>query len=172
MFRDQSTFWGWMGMPGSILRSFVVRVLAVVVLAAAAFFVAPSVVASAQPPVAPLAPCGYASMDSPHYSSGAGGAIAKFRWCNESTYQVAGDLYLFLCPTKPSSDESTWGDIGCVLKKHTTMNFTAVGGSTYTRYVPPTGYEGAHGTGWWVACAVLTSPWSAMIPSVPQYFSA
>lgn len=154
------------------LRLVAVRFLAVISLAVAAFLVAPSAAANAQPQVHPLAPCGYATMDGPHYSSGAGGAIAKFRWCNEATYQVTGDLYLFLCPSQPSSDESTWGDIGCVLKQHTAINFTASGGSTYTRYVPPSGFAGAHGTGWWVACAVLSSPWSAMIPSVPQYFSA
>jgi hypothetical protein len=132
-----------------------------------AFAAAPAAAA-----VKPLALCGYAAMDTPHVSSGAGGVIAKYRYCGEQTDTVSVHLYLFLCPVKPSSNEQNWESQGCVVQAYFDYSWTASAGTTYTRYVPPSGTPGAHGTGWWVACAVMSQPYSAMIPSAPAYISA
>lgn len=143
--------------------------IAALVLAVPAAFVGTSTPAAAA--IVPDTICTVA-MDSPHYSAGAGGAIAKFRFCDESGGTVQVALFLYLCPSQPTLPESTWESQGCVLKASTGYTWVASAFVTYTRYVPPSGTPGAHGTGWWVACAVLAEPYDAAIPSASQYFSA
>lgn len=146
-------------------------------MAALMLFVGVTVVALASPAQArkpepePLATCTLA-MDSPHVSSGAGGVIAKLRYCDEDGGRVEVDLYLFLCPNKPSSNEANWKNEGCVVKSWKYYEWTASPFSSYTRYVPPSGTPGAHGTGWWVACAAFVLPGVFTVPSAPVYIAA
>ena len=113
------------------------------------------------------------AMDSPHYSSGAGGAISKFRFCDYDGANANVDLILFLCPRRPSGSEGDWARIyGCVPKATASYQWFAQAQVQYTRYVPPVGQPGAHGTGWWVSCAVVHAPFIGTIPSTPQYFAA
>jgi hypothetical protein len=58
---------------------------------------------------------------------------------------------------------------GCVVKARKFYEWTASPFASYTRYVPPSEIPGAHGTGWWVACAAFVLPGTFMVPSVPQY---
>jgi hypothetical protein len=111
-------------------------------------------------------------MDDPHVSSGAGGVIAKLRYCLDEGGYSQQDLYLFLCPNQPTLPESSWTSQGCVLQVSVHYEWTASPGVQYTRYVPPTGSAGRHGTGWWVACAVFENPFIGSLPSNPVYISA
>lgn len=97
------------------------------------------------------------AMDNPHISTGAGGVIAKLRYCTEDALsETDSHLYLYLCPNPPTGDEDTWGNQGCVLKANTSyIIYTPRAFTTYTRYVPPSGQPGAHGTGWWIACSTI-----------------
>ncbi|SBT65643.1 hypothetical protein GA0070622_2644 [Micromonospora sediminicola] len=149
-------------------RAWLVRLL--VALAVVLASGAASAPASASSDTA-QAPCNI-TMDAPHVSSGAGGVIAKLRYCNDSAGQVQTTLYLYLCPNKPSSNESNWYNEGCRSKALETYGWSATAFSNYTRYVPNTGKPGAHGTGWWVACANFSKPFAGMVPSISVYISA
>lgn len=113
--------------------------------------------------------------DSPHDSSGAGGVIAKSRFsCVQAEARTYTDveMYLFLCTSKPSGPESGWDQFGCVQKKYAYYSSVSVpAGATRTRYVPPTGQTGAHGTGWWIQCTIY-DPSGYTKASVPQFISA
>jgi hypothetical protein len=112
-------------------------------------------------------------MDNPHYSSGAGGVIAKFRFCDFDGAWADFSLYLFVCPQRPSQNEAEWqSKYGCVLKASAFYEFYASIQQQYTRYVPPLGQPGQHGTGWWIACAVIIEPFNGLMPSQPVYISA
>jgi hypothetical protein len=112
------------------------------------------------------------AMDSPHFSAGAGGVIAKFRYCDEIRVNVDVTLFLFLCPVDPGMDEDTWASKGCVQRWQQTYAWTASPFNQYTRYVPPSGVPGLRGTGWWTACAYLRSPYTGNIPAVARFISA
>lgn len=117
-------------------------------------------------------------MDSPHFSSGAGGAISKGRFkCDSGVAQTYKDviMYLYLCTSKPPTDsEDQWWLYGCVPKKSATYSSVFAGsGQTVTRYVPPSGQAGAHGSGWWVSCMTYTKGSSRILKiSPPREFGA
>jgi hypothetical protein len=121
-----------------------------------------------------------ASIDNPHYSTGAGGVIAKGNWkCAlvPSDIEFTGGFIgfnLWLCTDKsPTRTESyLTGDSHCSIKgTYATAFEITVAGQTYVRYVPPSGQSGAHGTGWWVACAVWESVHNGVVGSVVTTFS-
>jgi hypothetical protein len=107
------------------------------------------------------------TIDNPHASSGAAGVIAKGRFqCSHvpSTIYINGSrstsFLLWLCPRQPPKDEGylTLPYNGCSVKGSDGSNVAAtVANTVYTRYVPPGGTQGAHGNGWWIACAVWYS---------------
>lgn len=105
------------------------------------------------------------STESPHYSSTAGGVIAKSRWVCQKSNPIPYQLYLYKCPNKPASNKTAVMD-NCTLQKKRESSFTHPGGgATVTRYVPIKGAEPAHGCGYWAqinrwclayACAPVT----------------
>lgn len=107
------------------------------------------------------------TIDNPHFSSGAGGIIAKGRFsCTDvpSTIHINGNrgtsFLLWLCPNKPPKSESYLYNPanGCTPKGSNTDNVSATSsGTTYTRYVPPSSQGGAHGNGWWISCSTWYS---------------
>jgi hypothetical protein len=112
-------------------------------------------------------------MDTPHNSSGAGGVIAKLRHCLDGYDDlIEVTLLLYLCPNPPSGNEQNWENEGCVPKAAKTYTWYQTSGTWYTRYVPPTGQSGAHGTGYWVACAAYVTPSIGMFASPSAYISA
>jgi hypothetical protein len=107
-----------------------------------------------------------ATINNPHYSTAESGIIAKGRWiCGDvpTTIHLDGlygssGLYLWLCTDKaPQKSESyLHNDTNCRVKGYNQSDINVtIAGDTYTRYVPAVG--GAHGNGWWVACAVWSS---------------
>src|SRR5215470_13742380 len=108
-----------------------------------------------------------ATIDTPHVSTGAGGVIAKGRWqCTSVPTTVflstaTTGLLLWLCPQNPQPSESylTNPNNHCNAMGYNFGDFDVdVAGQTYTRWVPPQGTPGAHGSGYWVACAVWFTP--------------
>jgi hypothetical protein len=104
-----------------------------------------------------------ASIDNPHYSGGAAGIIAKGNWlCSVAPATIylhapPGGFLLFLCPTQPPKNED-WIAQNCTQKGINTTDFTISTANQWNvRYVPPLGQPGAHGTGWWIACAMWSS---------------
>jgi hypothetical protein len=97
------------------------------------------------------------SVENPHYSSGAGGVIAKSRvTCTASVNYYDGDFLLFVCRSNPTGPENTWASqYGCVQKAVAGAYLSPpYAGTVYSFYVPALGSPGAHGTGYWVACMV------------------
>jgi hypothetical protein len=94
-------------------------------------------------------------VQNPHYSSGAGGVIAKFNFsCDPGVSTIGYSLFLFLCSSSPQGQpESSWGAYGCAIKSETSGSVTSPPLS-FTRYIPATG--GDHGTGYWIACTVYS----------------
>jgi hypothetical protein len=107
-----------------------------------------------------------AKIDTPHFSTGAGGVIVKGRWsCTAVPTNVflgtrTTGLFLWLCPQQPQPSESYLGDPSnhCVIKTNNIEDiFVKVADRTYTRYAPPQGQPGVHGSGYWIACSVWYS---------------
>ena len=108
---------------------------------------------------AELNSCSVTSMQTPHYSTGAGGVIAKATWaCSFVPTTIRLYPYaLYLCPSQPPQDE-TWIVLNCTQKGQNTNNISITQPNTnYTRYVPPSGLPGAHGAGWWTSCVMWDS---------------
>lgn len=111
-----------------------------------------------------------AAAHNPHYSTGAGGIIAKGQgWCDNlsSGDDIKVEVVLFLCDHYPSVTESYLQN-NCTEKGHGIRTiYNATSGKKYTEYAPPSYLGGAHGTGYWVACSVThlrydgTSSWIA-----------
>lgn len=148
-----------------VLRAFIIAVFGLTTVAGA--FSLPASAADRPVPLACIT-----SMDSPHVSAGAGGVIAKLRYCDPDGVHVNVTLLLYLCPNKPSSNEQNWANEGCVLKAYAFHDWNANAAQQYTKYVPDLGNPGQHGTGWWVACASFSQPSSWMLPSVSRFLSA
>jgi hypothetical protein len=99
-------------------------------------------------------------VESPHYSSGAGGVIVKTRYRCDSGYSMTiteALSYLYYCGgSKPSgTSESTWtGSYGCgpVKSSHYTTDFYVGSGAAVTKYTPPLGQSGAKYKGYYIAC--------------------
>jgi hypothetical protein len=96
------------------------------------------------------------TINSPHYSSGAGGVIAKGRWsCTDVPSTVylgtaSTGFYLWKCPGESLSN--------CTLEGINEDNISVtVSGKTYTLYVPPSSSSGAKGSGYWIAEATWYS---------------
>lgn len=123
-------------------------------------------------PVTPAADangCGV-TMQNPHYSTGAAGIIEKANWTcqdvpttvyiNYPNYVAGYDLILWFCGgTFPQasvpylisncSPEGDWYG-------HFTITSSGNGGEV-TRYSPPQGQPGAHGSGFWIASVRWTT---------------
>jgi hypothetical protein len=107
-----------------------------------------------------------AHINTPHFSTGAGGVIVKGKYdCTSVPTTIflgtrTTGLYLWLCPHQPQPSESylTNSNNHCSIRG---ANFgdvhVRVAGRIYTRYAPPGGQPGAHGSGYWVACSVWYS---------------
>lgn len=108
-----------------------------------------------------------ANINNPHFSSGAGGAIVKGQWsCLDAPTTIfldfshgSSDFNLWLCTDKAPelSENYLTGDVNCKIKGFNTQNITITGPGSVTRTAPPAPQPGAHGKGWWVACAVWVS---------------
>lgn len=102
--------------------------------------------------------CG-GQMDTPHYSSGAGGVIAKWRvHCNDVGVGIGYSLYLYRCFAQPPRNKQAvnGSTYGCSLRSSYTGSIRTESpiGKVYTRYVPPLGQGGAQGQGYyWIAYA-------------------
>ncbi|GAB2696257.1 hypothetical protein [Thalassiella azotivora] len=107
----------------------------------------------------------YATVDRPHYSSGAGGVIAKIRFRCDVGYTMRFNSWignLYRCSRQPAygAGESRWTrDYGCisVATNSSTDNGGALNlgsGSFATRYIPKTGRPGATRVSgaWYIAC--------------------
>jgi len=100
-----------------------------------------------------------ANVQNPHWSNGAGGHISKANWsCTRVPTLISLDpiggygYYLWLCPSKPPKSES-YLSANCTVKGENYEDINATSTRAYTRYVPPASQPGAHGTGWYIACA-------------------
>lgn len=108
-----------------------------------------------------------ANINNPHFSSGAGGAIVKGQWsCLDTPTTIFLDgtngsvfFNLWLCTDKEPTKSEFYleSDSNCSVKGVNGQNITITGPSAVTRTAPPSPEPGAHGTGWWVACAVWVS---------------
>lgn len=106
------------------------------------------------------------NMQTPHFSTGANGVISKATWkCTQfpSTIYLsllsAAGFNLWLCTDKSPTRTETYllNDGKCSILGTNGENFTINGTSGVTRTTPPGSGTGAHGNGWWVACAVWRS---------------
>ena len=102
-------------------------------------------------------------MQNPHYSSGAGGVIEKSDWtCNDvpttiyinyPTYVYGYNLMLWFCGATTPQASVPWLLQNCSPEGNWQGSFTITksgsAGDT-TRYAPPQGQSGAHGSGWWI----------------------
>jgi hypothetical protein len=101
-----------------------------------------------------------ASIQNPHISSNAGGVIAKGNWVCAlvpTTIKLnnpyGAGFNLWACASNPPQDENYLIN-NCVWKAANFTDFTiTVANSDNIRYTPPLGQPGAHGGGWWIACA-------------------
>jgi hypothetical protein len=108
-----------------------------------------------------------ASIDNPHVSSGAGGAIVKGQWsCLDTPTTIYLDgshsssaLTLWLCTDKSPQKTEAYltSESNCFIVGTNGENITLTGTGSVTRTAPPAPQPGAHGNGWWVACAVWIS---------------
>jgi hypothetical protein len=96
--------------------------------------------------------------DNPHYSSGAGGVISKLRINCTGISNITYTYRLWLCADKPVVDGWIWYCSRSTLKGENKGSFNPANGTTYTRYAPPGGGTGAHGSGYW--CANVSFGWS------------
>jgi hypothetical protein len=119
-----------------------------------------------------------ANLQTPHYSTGAGGVIAKANW--SCTYvpttvflnTATTGYWLWVCPSQGQDSES-WIESNCTFKGGNHENIDAtVSGQQYTRYVPPAGQPGAHGTGYWISCSIWYSSGPKGTDSDRTQFSA
>lgn len=109
--------------------------------------------ATAEPPSC------HARAEAPHYSTGAGGIIAKTDFYCEVGRSVTVNeviMRLYLCPTPPSGPEKGWTTrFGCRVQKSEQYGEFFVPANSVnrpvTRYVPDVG-DAAHGSGWWIQC--------------------
>ena len=120
----------------------------------------------------------YVNVDSPHYSSGAAGVIAKPRWsCGSLATRTVtswiGNLYR--CSRQPAAGtvERDWtATYGCsaVRSASETADFVVAGGKTITRYIPLTG-TGATPGGYFIACVrgYYSTGTAFAKPSLPAY---
>jgi hypothetical protein len=99
-------------------------------------------------------------VDGPHYSSGAGGVIAKIRFvCTGSASRKVTSFIgnLYRCPREPARGlaEKQWTtDYGCSPTRSANgpAGFTFSATTPVTRYIPRTGESGAPRGAWFVAC--------------------
>jgi hypothetical protein len=118
-----------------------------------------------------------ASVQNPHYSSGAGGNIAKATWaCSRvpTTINISygvGGFWLWRCPNQPPKSESYLGQ-NCTIVGYTGQNVSVTKANTsYTRYAPPSGTPGARGAGWYMACTTWRSQGPGGTGSISTTFS-
>jgi hypothetical protein len=106
-----------------------------------------------------------ANINNPHFSTGANGVIVKGQWsCIDvpttiNLSAVGHGFLLWNCPTEPEKSESyLLNNPNCVTKgsNHDDISLTG-SGSKSTRTAPPAPQSGAHGSGWWIACATWQS---------------
>lgn len=107
--------------------------------------------------IIPAATC-LTYMENPHSSTGSGGVIAKLRYCTTGPlYKVDAVLKLYMCSDPPTLGEVSPQIGSCVTKATTSYTIpTPTVNNPYTRYIPPLGQPGVHGTGWWSATATIT----------------
>jgi hypothetical protein len=104
-----------------------------------------------------------AYIETPHFSDGAGGVIAKGHWkCKlvPTAIELPFNFNLWLCTDKkPEASEKYLDDDSyCYIPGQVTEGFTLTKANTYnTVYVPPGKGTGAHGSGWWISCAIWYS---------------
>lgn len=108
-----------------------------------------------------------------HVSTGAGGVISKGFWSCE---RVPTDIILdtsqldgctqWVCPTDNNgAKDEDWISSHCTNKGATYVDFTIYTAfKSYTRYTPPSGQPGAHGSGHWISCA----QWHSNGPNGPS----
>lgn len=101
----------------------------------------------------------FVTVENPHYSSGAGGVIAKVRWtcgslASRTVTSFIGNLYR--CPRKPAGTvEKTWtSTYGCstVRSANGPVPFSVARSGAATRYIPRNGQTGASRGAYFVAC--------------------
>ena len=119
-----------------------------------------------------------ANLQTPHYSTGAGGVIAK---ANYSCTYVPSTVYLgtrttgywlWVCPSKGPDDES-WIVQNCRFINGNIENvYATVSGGENIRYVPPAGNPPGHGSGWWISCSQWYSSGPKGVSSDRLDFSA
>lgn len=104
-----------------------------------------------------------ANVQNPHYSSGAGGNIAKATWvCSKvpTTINIGygvGGFWLWRCPNEPPKSEYYLGQ-NCTIVGFDGSSISITRANTqYTRYAPPSGTPGARGRGWYMACTTWRS---------------
>lgn len=148
-----------MSLRHRLLRSLL---CAVVVTGIAAVAVSPATGSPQAAPSGILASCSV-GVQTPHYSSGASGVIAKPYWSCPSTdseYVSSWLGYLYRCTSKPDATkaESTWQNTnGCRAVRSGSSadsggGFTVPAGQTVVRYIPPLGQTGATSGAWFIAC--------------------
>lgn len=97
-------------------------------------------------------------VQNPHYSAGAGGAIAKIRMtCSGTGYSTVNVRVRGLLSFSPSSYQT--------LQPRASLDETraiAVNGGTVTFYLPGVGSNGGTGNGYWAA----TATWQIVAPGV------
>jgi hypothetical protein len=97
----------------------------------------------------------------PHYSYGSGGVVSDAYWqCSSvpSTINLSAletGFYLWLCPEQALPDEN-WILNNCTFQGGDFYDiFITTPNQDYIRHAPAG--AGAHGTGWWIACAIWYS---------------
>ena len=99
-------------------------------------------------------------IETPHYSTGARGVIAKARWLCSRAAIVDIDFRLWACRLKYPQNDVTWLANNCVLVGRNT-NAVVVHSENLntwiTRYAPPAGEPGSNWHGYYVACAGWSS---------------
>lgn len=115
-------------------------------------------------------------MNYPHYSSGAGGAVAKATFQCGTSHVISYTLNLYVCYEVPPPDVN-FLNANCENNAQTSGAFRATPGQQYTQVVPPLGQAGAHGCGYWAATDNWTIDFKAAFGQTdfginPTYFCA
>lgn len=93
------------------------------------------------------------STNNPHYSSPAGGAIAKatYKCTTSNVDKIWVSQILWKCPTSNVTKNKTWLKNNCVNKGQNNQDiWTPTANHQYERISPPQPEPGAQGTGWWI----------------------
>jgi hypothetical protein len=94
-------------------------------------------------------------IENPHFSSGAGGVIAKLRIsCADVPTNVSFGGRLWHCGSAPQRDE-TWLENNCALQAQVGSGVSITAPTDLiTRYIPDLSYPGApYQPGYWIACS-------------------